>query len=145
MPYFELNSLSGLKYSSRGLDNKFGLIILFNPYDCSQCLNEASYWEKIFETFSSDDLVVLGISNIRRKYELKAFIRRKRIKFPVLLDENANINKLLKINRTPIKLLISPEKDIIYAQYANNIKSENIELIDMIGYFINDRKNSTLR
>jgi len=87
------------------------LFVFFSPSDCGACLFERILWQDIY---NKGIVNVVGISshNIR---ESKKWVNQTKLSIPILYDENGKLRKLLGIKRTPIKILIDQQRNILIA------------------------------
>ena len=131
-PLFELKSLSNKIYSEKNLSGIYILFIFFSPYDCGECLLESNYWEEIHKNYSNNFFKVFAIANAPRKREITLFVKRRKLTFPILYDKDNKIKKALGIRRTPIKILLNQDNQIIFAQYSTNNTENNKKLTDRI-------------
>ncbi len=67
--------------------NEFIMVVVFSPYDCSKCLQEAIVWKRI-QTLFEKRLTIIGIARIDKSSIIEQFAETYGLRFPILLDSN---------------------------------------------------------
>ena len=115
IPNFSLIDLNNRIFKYVHTDSvSLTLFVFFSPLDCAACLQELKYLSKIYNKFNQKGVRIIGIANHPDKRELKHYVDRMKITFPVLYDERAMLTHRLKIPSTPFKILVDSEDNIIH-------------------------------
>ncbi len=81
------------------------LLLVFSLNDCSACLDEAYYWNKLTNKFNGKIKPIL-IAHANNITVLKAFLKHKKINNYLIYDKNKEIIASLKV-ATPVKILLN--------------------------------------
>ena len=102
-PDFELESLEGMKVK---LSNYRGKRVILNFWAswCPPCREEMPEFQKIFQ--NNPDTVVLGVNLQEGKDAIEPFTKKLGIKFPILLDPNAQVKELYNVFTQPVTYFI---------------------------------------
>lgn len=106
-PEFSLTSLEGHSYSLSGLRGKPIIINFWSP-SCAPCIMEMPAFQGLYESMSAESLQILAITSgpkakaqeIKEKYDLE---------FPVLLDNNSQVERLYEVRSYPMTYIIGPD------------------------------------
>ena len=111
-PEFEIKDLNGNVYSrdSCFAGGKPVLFVYFSPSDCGTCLLERVLWQKIS---NSGIVKVFPITSHNRK-EVTQWVNQVNIGLPVLHDSDSNMAGLLNLSKTPVKILVDPQYNILF-------------------------------
>jgi len=96
---FTLADLSGKAWTLSELRGKVVLINFWATW-CPPCLKEIPDLEMLYRRFSSQGLVVLGISD-EDLAKVEPFVRQHAISYPVMLDPRKTVNRLFEIHGLP--------------------------------------------
>lgn len=130
----ELNSKS---YDNRDVNlssrrEPYAILFVFSLDDCSSCLEEAFYWEKLKNRFQNN-IKLIAIAYSHNLSLLKSFINHKSITFPVIWDREKIIINSLRIT-TPVKILIDNNNRVI--NLSKSLGSEEL-FENYISFLIN--------
>ncbi|MCF8360373.1 MAG: TlpA family protein disulfide reductase [Prolixibacteraceae bacterium] len=123
-PEFELVSIDNKKLKLSDFKGKFVFLDFWGTW-CSPCRSEIPHVKELSESFSEDELVVIGISTRDTEEELREFIKENEIKYQNALSDN-QVNIHYGVNSYPTTFLIDKEGIII----AKNLRGAN--LIEMV-------------
>jgi peroxiredoxin len=101
------------RYLPQDSSLRYALVVFFSPTDCPACLNEGAFWERLHEGKKALHIAVLGIADRTNDSELSAFIRQKRLTFPILRDDASLLRNLFGIDRTPYAVLLDEDGKVI--------------------------------
>lgn len=113
LPAFQLTDLDGNIFRSKNIHSKLTMMVVFTPLDCVECLLEARVWQKIYKTYPSDKLTVIGVANSITEAHLRSFVRTKGLTFRILYDKEDEVKEKLGITETPVRLLIDSNHKIL--------------------------------
>jgi cytochrome c biogenesis protein CcmG, thiol:disulfide interchange protein DsbE len=106
-PDFELEAITG---DSIRLSRQQGKAVLVNFWAswCPPCKAEMPAIQKIFEQYSDQGLVVLGVNatNQDTSSAAEAFAQNEGLNFPILLDDSGGAGKLYQVHALPSTFFI---------------------------------------
>ncbi len=106
-PGFELASLSG---ESIQLEDYRGKPVLLNFWAtwCAPCRLEMPAFQSRFEKHASE-LAIVAVNNAESPAEVQAFVDEFSLTFDILLDPEAEVQRLYRVRGYPTSLLIDAE------------------------------------
>jgi peroxiredoxin len=106
-PDFELELLDG-QYTT--LSNYRGQPVLLNFWAtwCGPCEVEMPFFQSQYEQHGSN-FSILAINNAEQAHRVQQFVDRHALTFPVLLDQDASVQKLYQVRGYPTSLLVDAE------------------------------------
>ncbi|MHB8094226.1 MAG: MauE/DoxX family redox-associated membrane protein [Candidatus Aminicenantales bacterium] len=108
---------------ANGVAKKYYLLIYIKSLDCDECVNDAVFAEELFSTFKSD-LCVFGVTSVQSNYAISNFQKKNNLSYQIFRDSEINLMANLGIKATLIKLLLSPDGEVLKVDPAShNIKS----------------------
>ncbi|MCP3963936.1 MAG: TlpA family protein disulfide reductase [bacterium] len=126
---FELADLTGevLRYSD--IDSAWKLIVLFSVHDCQVCLQEYRLWKKIDQSFTREQVTVVGISHDQDRKSVDQFAGLRGLNFPILLNPDDSVRKSLGLTDSPLRVLIGGSGKIVAVDKSDaNIESQRTVL-----------------
>ena|SRR5713101_5414184 len=116
-PAFSLKNYDGKEYELKKLlkENKY-TVIMFISTECPVSNGYNDRMEKLYETFSSKGIAIVGI-NANKEEDVKRIAAHSKdhgFKFPVLKDEKNKVADLYGALVTPEIFVINPEGKIAY-------------------------------
>ncbi|MBI2647049.1 DUF3179 domain-containing protein [Candidatus Woesearchaeota archaeon] len=108
-PDFELETLDEKKAKLSDYRGK-RVILNFWASWCTPCREEMPEFQKIYE--NNPDIVVLGVNLQENKEAIESFTNKLGIKFPILLDPNAQVKNMYNIFTQPVTYFIDKEGKI---------------------------------
>ncbi|HLG17739.1 MAG TPA: redoxin domain-containing protein [Blastocatellia bacterium] len=107
-PGFSVTTLDGRKVS---LDSFRGKVVMLDFWAtwCGPCLVEMPSVKRLWERFSGEDFVILGVSLDRDFGSLKSYIKEEEIGWPQYFDEEWRIATLYSVNAIPATFLIDQD------------------------------------
>lgn len=124
-PNFELKTLDKKSIQLSDLKGKKTLINFFATW-CHPCQIEMPILEK-FSNEHSKEINIIAI-NIDPKANVKGFIKKLGISFPVLLDEKGHVNNKYQVLAIPTSYLVD-EKGIIINKHIGVITEQQLNKI----------------
>jgi len=106
---FTMRNINGTSYSTQEEITGKCLFVFFSASDCAVCLTESKYWQMLHISATTK---VLGVTRDKNLNKLKRFLDLYKITFPVLHDQQGKLFSELKIEHTPVKILIDGNKII---------------------------------
>ncbi|HEX6923128.1 MAG TPA: TlpA disulfide reductase family protein [Bacillales bacterium] len=115
-PSFTLKTLSGRQVF---LGDYLGRYVLLNMWAswCGPCQEEAASLVKIDHKFSDKKLMVLGVNMTSQESsvdDVRDFVKKHRIDFPILLDKDGKVMESYHVLGIPTTYLLDPEGRIIH-------------------------------
>ncbi len=109
---FILRDLSGTKVS---LEDHRGKIVFLNFWAtwCPPCRIEMPSMEKLYTHFKDNDFTMLAINIRERIRQVKAFKKKFKLNFPILLDSDGKVATAYAARRIPVTYLIDREGYLI--------------------------------
>lgn len=108
-PDFELETLEGIKIKLSEYRGK-RVVLNFWASWCPPCREEMPQIQKIYE--NNPDILVLGVNLQESKEAIESFIKKLGIKFPILLDPNAQVKEMYNVFTQPVTYFIDKEGKI---------------------------------
>tara|TARA_Y100001934_G_scaffold265449_1_gene343617 strand:- start:608 stop:1450 length:843 start_codon:yes stop_codon:yes gene_type:complete len=107
-------SLYDYNGSENNSDHYIIWLIFFNPTS-RNCQLEASYTQTIFEQFSNEGLMTIGVGNgWREAMECKGWEEMFGVSYPIIDDNNSDIRNLFTRGTVPHHVLINHEMKVVY-------------------------------
>jgi len=105
-PDFRLPRLEG---GSLGLADFRGkpTIIVFTTTWCPYCIEEIPELKRIYNTYRTQGVGFAAIYIQESPRKVKSFVRKHRLPYPVLLDQNAAVARAYGVRGVPTKVLIT--------------------------------------
>lgn len=88
-PQFDLPMMEGSRFSLEKALARGPVLAVFFKISCPVCQYAFPYFERIYKTYGSGKVSIVGISQNERQ-ETSEFIKRYGISFPVLLEDTKN-------------------------------------------------------
>ena len=130
LPASTLVNVEGFNISSKVREGK--VLIIFLSSNCPACKKDVEIISRVYTNLSSK-IQIYGIS-IEKKDDILTFANKTGIKFPVLIDVNAELFNKLQIRYFPTKFLI--EDGVITKTLFGNFPNEEKVFEDLeIGNF----------
>ena len=82
------------------------VLLLFWSSQCGTCASQLAAMERLYETYHSSGLVVLGVSVDDDAQRAARYAHAHRTHFPLLLDGDKSVSRDYKIDRVPTTVLI---------------------------------------
>src|SRR3989338_6391370 len=111
---FMLRDLNGKLTSQGDFEGKVVLLNFWATW-CANCIKEMSAIQQLYQTYSAEGLVVVGVSvDHSAPGEVKAFAEKLKINFPILHDRDSIISRLYSNPGVPVSYLIDRQGRIAY-------------------------------
>lgn len=133
-PDFTLKSNKG---ENIRLEELAGKVILINFWAswCGPCREELPELELLYQKYKSRGLVILAISGDSKREKAEEFIRPLNLSYPILYDDNLDINSLYRVRAMPSTYLVDRKGVVRYQhlgfkkRFINIYESEIKELL----------------
>ncbi|MDV7767618.1 TlpA disulfide reductase family protein [Peribacillus sp. CSMR9] len=122
-PDFELKKLSGETVTLSEFKGK-KVILNFWATWCNPCKVEMTEIEK-FHKKQGKDVVILAV-NIDTNSDVKGFVKKNHITFPILLDSKNKVNELYPVFNIPTTFFID-SKGIVQNNYSGSMSVDIME------------------
>lgn len=93
---------------------------------CGPCAAQAPILERVHRRFSKDGLVVLGVNVDDPPEVAKAYAQRKKLSYPMVVDESDEASKLYDVKSLPSLVLIDREGKV-RAYWAGIVDEARLE------------------
>ena len=90
-PQFELPTMEGSRFSLEKSLARGPVLAVFFKISCPVCQYASPYFERIYKTYGSGKVSIIGISQ-NEKQETGEFIKRYGVTFPVLLEDTRSFS-----------------------------------------------------
>ncbi len=130
-PDFTLTDLAGKKWTFSELRGKVVLVNFWATW-CPPCRKEMPDLEALYERFSSQGLVVLGISD-EEAAKVEPFIRERKISFPVLLDPGRKVNEMFVVEGIPKSFVYGREGKLVAQSIDMRTQKQFLEMLGKAG------------
>lgn len=112
LPNFKAYTLNGESVNSHDLKGKVILLNFWASF-CPPCVKEIPTLNRLAKKFEGKDFVIIGLNLDDDVEEVKNFLKRIDIHFPVWLDREAKIQTLFSIVKIPETYLIDKNLKIV--------------------------------
>jgi peroxiredoxin len=130
-PGFQLTSLSGEQVQ---LDDYHGQVVLLNFWAtwCAPCRLEMPAFQSRSEQLA-DKMVVVAVNNAESRDDVQAFVDELNLNFEILLDPEAEIQRLYQVRGYPTTIFIDAE-GVIRVQHIGLMTDEQLDgYLDELG------------
>jgi cytochrome c biogenesis protein CcmG/thiol:disulfide interchange protein DsbE len=122
-PDFALPNLEGETVSLGDLRGQLVLVNFWATW-CEPCRDELPAIQEVYQ--NSDDLVVLGVDLQEGIEDVKAFIEKEGLTFPILLDKDGHVSNMYRTRDLPTSFFLNAD-GIIGAVHIGPMTVANIE------------------
>lgn len=118
-PNFTANTLSGETVT---LSDYQGKVVMLNFWAtwCPPCRAEMPSIQAAFEQYEDEGFVVLAVNNAESAAQIIPFANNLALSFPILLDTNAQLQRVFGIQGYPTSVFINAEGNI-YATHSGMV------------------------
>ncbi len=128
---FKFESVEGFLIDINNRDPVPMLIIAVDPNnDCTNCLVESFFWEKVYKTFGNKIMVVGIIAAPNKKY-VQVWTGARKLSFPFIYDVEKQFWEKYSF-RTPMKIVVSQTNEILFIQKSRNREDEKKEFTNKL-------------
>jgi peroxiredoxin len=109
-------SLRNLKGNYESLDSFRGQVVVLNFWAtwCVPCRVEMPSFEKLYRRYRSEGVAVLAVTlDKNSKQKVESFVDEHRISFPILLDEEGEVERLYPSMTIPFTYVIDREGRVV--------------------------------
>ena len=119
-PSVNLKSLSAKKSGdpSKLAKSKKVTLVDFWASWCKPCLSSMPALNDIYEKNKDKGLLIVGINLDEKIGDGKSFAKKKKIKFPLLYDENRKLAEAVGVNVMPSSFVVNGEGKITYIHHG---------------------------
>ena len=110
-PDFTLEDLSGKRVSLKDFRGK-AVFLNFWATWCPPCVVEMPSMEKLHKEFRDDGLVILAINFRETPEQAKAFVKKHKLTFTVLLDLEGSVFELYQAWALPVTTIVNKRREI---------------------------------
>lgn len=115
-PDFALPNLKGEKVKLSSLTAKKPVLLIFWATWCPACIEEIPTLNEWNQTYK--DLAILGINVQESAARIKAFTKKKKILYPILLDEEGDVAGQFGLVGIPAAILLAKGGRVIYFGFS---------------------------
>ncbi len=116
-PDFVLKDMSGRTVSLTALKGKVVLLNFFATW-CPPCRAEMPSFNKLYRTLKQRGLEIVAISSDRSINDIKDFLEKNKVDFPVLFDTDRGATKQYRVFSMPTTFLINKNGVIVEKFYG---------------------------
>jgi len=130
-PDFTLTDVSGKTWKFSDLR---GTVVLVNFWAtwCPPCRKEIPDLEALYDRFSAQGFVVLGISD-EEAAKVEPFILERKVSFPVLLDRGHKINEMFVVEGIPKSFVYDREGELVAQSIDMRTQRQFLEMLKKAG------------
>ncbi|MCK4723473.1 MAG: TlpA family protein disulfide reductase, partial [Dehalococcoidia bacterium] len=124
-------TLQNLDEDEVTLSDLRGKIVMLNFWfvACSPCAAEMPHIQAVSDTWSADELAILGVNRIDNADTIRSFVDSEELTFHALLDSVGAAHNLYNVNQVPTTFFIDTEGIIQKVQVGPFSSQEEIESI----------------
>ena len=113
MPHFNLaDAVTGQKVDSASYAGKAKLVVFFATW-CMPCMQEVPALMSLQEEYGEDDFTVVAISVDKRQDNVKNFIKRSEINYPVLMFDQRVVSDFGGIPGLPTTFMVDKNDNVL--------------------------------
>lgn len=117
-----INVQDGSVLSLSALRGKYVFLDFWATW-CGPCIMEFPYIRKVYDTFSSDQLIILGVTEDDYNGKIKSFLKDKQVTWPTIVKSTSTTKtKGYSIQSWPTSYLIGPDGKII----TTNLRGDDL-------------------
>jgi len=116
-PDFALKDINGKTVSLSALKGKVVLLNFFATW-CPPCKAEIPALNKLQRALNPRGLEVIAVSTDRSVNDIKSFLEKNRVDFPILFDADRNVAKKYRVFSMPTTFLINRNGIIVEKFYG---------------------------
>jgi peroxiredoxin len=128
---FSLKDLAGKTWAFSELRGKVVLVNFWATW-CPPCRKEMPDLEALYERFTAQGLVVLGISD-EEAGKVEPFIRERKVTFPVLLDPKRKVNEMFVVEGIPKTFIYDREGKLVAQSIDMRTAKQFLEMLAKAG------------
>jgi peroxiredoxin len=112
-PQIGLTTLDGSRFSLQDALSRGPVLAIFFKVSCPVCQYALPYFERIFKSYGSGKLAIVGISQNDQR-DTAEFVRKFGITFPILLDDTKTfpVSNAYRLTTVPTAFWISEDGEI---------------------------------
>lgn len=126
-PEFTLPTLDGETISLSDLRGQ-AVVLNFWASWCPPCRAEMPDLERLYQTYRTDNLVVIGVNLQESPVTVRSFVEREGLGFPIVLDRDGSVTNLYRIIPLPTTFFIDPD-GIITAKYEGRLSARDMDTL----------------
>jgi len=104
-PSFTATDLSGKSANLAGFRGKIVFLVFWASW-CAPCREELPELDRLYKKFKTEGFEVIAISVDASESDVKSYLRKFPISFPVLLDKKGDVNDAYRVSGLPTGFLI---------------------------------------
>ena len=128
---FSLKDLEGKTWTFSELRGRV-LLVNFWATWCPPCRKEMPDLETLYERFSPQGLVILGISD-EKAAKVEPFIRERKVTFPVLLDPGRKVHEAFVVEGIPKSFVYDREGKLVAQSIDMRTQKQFLEMLAKAG------------
>ena len=128
---FTLTDLSGKAWTLKDLKGKVVMLNFWATW-CPPCRKEMPDLEALYKQFEPQGLIILGVSDDDPD-KVRAFIQNQGTTYPVLLDPESKVNKLLHVEGIPKTFVYDREGKIVAQSIDMRTRGQFLEMLAAAG------------
>lgn len=114
MPDFTLKDSAGFDVSLSQVVKQHKLVAInFWASWCGPCRIEMPGFDKLYQELRKDGFVILAVNEDQKPEEMKDYLERKPVSFPVLLDSDGALMGRLGVKVLPTTILVGGDGNIL--------------------------------
>jgi peroxiredoxin len=125
-PDFTLKDLQGNKVRLSNYRGK-PVFLIFTATWCPVCIAELPHLIETYDRYKSKGLVMLNIDIMELPEKVLAFVKKRNITFPVLIDPDGVVIRKYGVLGVPKKILINPQGKIICQDCNTNTLDDKLK------------------
>lgn len=135
---FDAKTLDGEKLSLAELTKKGPVLVNFWATWCQPCKAEIKHLKNIYEKYDSLGLTIIGVNQDSPKSlsKVKSFVSSYELKYPIVLDPNAQIFQKFNGQVMPYSVLFDKNQEIVY-RHAGYLPGDEVELEEEVVKLLN--------
>lgn len=132
-------TLSDIKNNIHQLDKYKGKVVLLNFWAswCPPCVHEMPSMSKLYDDLSSKPFTILAVNLGETKKDMKPFLDKYQVSFPILLDPKRDLAKSWKVFAFPTSYILDKKGKIRYS-IAGGFDWNTKEVKDILEKLINE-------
>ena len=123
--------MHGTKWTLKQLSGKV-VVVNFWATWCPPCRKEMPDLETLYKRFKDEGLVILAISD-EDHGEVKSFVEREKVSYPILLDPGRKVNELFEVEGIPKSFVYDRTGKLVAQSIDMRTQKQFLEMLGHAG------------
>lgn len=140
LPSVAVKDMDGRPFNTDQIDNDGKpIIVSFWATWCKPCILELTNIADVYDDWVKETgvkLVAVSIDDARNSGKVAPFVKSKRWKYDVLIDENSDLRRAMNVNNVPHTFLLNGNKEVVH-QHTSYSEGDEDHLYEKVKKALN--------